>query len=105
MDQSFQPYRTYPMPSLTGEHGPVETVAVIGYGNQGSAQALNMRDSGLPVTVGLRENSPNFRKAEKESFLPPVWRKNGLRRFSAGRGHQCRVGGDHILPGLHDCRA
>ena len=32
-------------------------VAVIGYGNQGRAQALNLRDSGVAVTVGLRDGS------------------------------------------------
>ncbi len=51
------PYRTYETPSLTGPDGPVERIAVIGYGNQGRAQALNLVDSGLPVTVGLREGS------------------------------------------------
>ncbi len=34
-------------------------VAVLGFGNQGRAQALNLRDSGIPVTVGLREGSPS----------------------------------------------
>ncbi|HEY0085249.1 MAG TPA: ketol-acid reductoisomerase, partial [Allosphingosinicella sp.] len=32
-------------------------VAVIGYGNQGRAQALNLRDSGVAVTVALPEGS------------------------------------------------
>src|SRR3954470_10883773 len=32
-------------------------VAVIGYGSQGHAHALNLRDSGVDVVVGLRENS------------------------------------------------
>ena len=31
-------------------------IAVIGYGNQGRAQALNLRDSGLEVIVGNRED-------------------------------------------------
>ena len=36
--------------------GPIkgETIAVIGYGIQGAAQASNLRDSGLKVVVGLR---------------------------------------------------
>ena len=38
------------------------TVAIIGFGNQGRAQALNLRDSGIDVRVGLREGSP--RQAE-----------------------------------------
>ena len=32
-----------------------KTVAIIGYGNQGRAQALNLRDSGVKVVVGARE--------------------------------------------------
>tara|TARA_Y100000588_G_C14261708_1_gene927904 strand:- start:2415 stop:3413 length:999 start_codon:yes stop_codon:yes gene_type:complete len=32
-------------------------VAIIGFGNQGRAQALNLRDSGVSVSLGLRENS------------------------------------------------
>ena len=34
-------------------------VAVIGYGSQGHAHALNLRDSGVDVRVGLREGSPS----------------------------------------------
>jgi ketol-acid reductoisomerase len=37
-------------------HG--KTVAILGYGNQGRAQALNLRDSGVSVRVGLRDGSP-----------------------------------------------
>ena len=37
-----------------------QTVAVIGYGIQGDAQANNMKDSGLKVIVGLREGSPTW---------------------------------------------
>ena len=32
-------------------------VAIIGYGSQGHAHALNLQDSGVDVTVGLRANS------------------------------------------------
>ena len=35
-----------------------KTVAIIGYGNQGQAQARNLHDSGIDVVVGLREGSP-----------------------------------------------
>ena len=38
-----------------------KTVAVIGYGNQGRAQALNLRDSGINIIVGNRSDSYNFR--------------------------------------------
>jgi ketol-acid reductoisomerase len=40
------------------------TVAVIGYGNQGEAHALNLRDSGVDVVVGLRAQSLSRSKAE-----------------------------------------
>lgn len=44
-----------------------ETVSVIGYGNQGRAQALNMRDSGIKVIVG---NIPDesFKRAREDGF-------------------------------------
>jgi len=40
------------------------TVAVIGYGSQGHAHALNLRDSGVSVIVGLYQGSPSRAKAE-----------------------------------------
>jgi ketol-acid reductoisomerase len=39
-------------------------VAIIGYGSQGHAHALNLKDSGVDVRVGLRPGSPNAKKAE-----------------------------------------
>ncbi len=45
------------------------TIAVVGYGNQGRAQALNLRDSGLRVVVGnIRDAS--FAQAEVDGFAP-----------------------------------
>src|SRR5690349_1746388 len=41
-------------------------IAVIGYGIQGAAQASNMKDSGLNVSVGLRPNGKTWEKAVKE---------------------------------------
>lgn len=43
-------------------------VAVIGYGSQGHAHALNLRDSGVDVRVGLREGSSSRQKAENEGL-------------------------------------
>ncbi len=40
-------------------------VAVIGYGSQGHAHALNLKDSGVDVRVGLREGSKSWAKAEE----------------------------------------
>jgi ketol-acid reductoisomerase len=43
-------------------------VAVIGYGSQGHAHALNLRDSGVEVEVGLREGSPSWARAEERGL-------------------------------------
>ena len=45
-----------------------KTVAVIGYGIQGRAQALNLRDSGLKVIVGLRKGGESWEVAASEGF-------------------------------------
>ncbi|MEX2720996.1 MAG: ketol-acid reductoisomerase [Candidatus Wukongarchaeota archaeon] len=45
-----------------------KTIVVIGYGNQGRAQALNMRDSGLQVIIGAREGGKSWNQAKKEGF-------------------------------------
>ena len=42
------------------------TIAVIGYGIQGRAQALNMKDSGLKVVVGLRKGGKTWEQAERD---------------------------------------
>ena len=46
----------------------VKTVAVIGYGSQGHAHALNLRDSGVQVGVGLRDGSASADKAQEEGL-------------------------------------
>lgn len=43
-------------------------VAILGYGSQGHAHALNLRDSGVDVCVGLREGSGSKAKAEEEGL-------------------------------------
>lgn len=48
---------------IQGKH-----VAVIGYGSQGHAHALNLRDSGVDVRVGLKEGSKSRAKAEEEGL-------------------------------------
>ncbi len=47
-----------------------ETVAVLGYGVQGPGQALNLRDNGIRIIVGQRENSPSWNKAVGDGFIP-----------------------------------
>lgn len=45
-----------------------KTVAIIGYGSQGHAHALNLRDSGVRVIVGLYNGSKSWAKAEAQGF-------------------------------------
>ena len=45
-----------------------KTVAVLGYGSQGHAHALNLHDSGVDVIVGLREGSSSWEAAEDEGL-------------------------------------
>ncbi|NJM98637.1 MAG: ketol-acid reductoisomerase [Phormidesmis sp. RL_2_1] len=45
-----------------------KTVAIIGYGSQGHAHALNLQDSGVNVVVGLYEGSRSIAKAEAEGL-------------------------------------
>ena len=49
------------------DSGPLEgrRVAILGYGNQGRAQALNLKDSGIDVVVGLRPGSNSRPEAER----------------------------------------
>ena len=43
-------------------------IAIIGYGSQGHAHALNLRDSGCDVIIGLYEGSKSWAKAEAQGF-------------------------------------
>src|SRR5438309_2091405 len=51
-----------------------KTVAIIGYGSQGHAHALNLKDSGVSVVVGLRSSSASVAKAKEHglSVLEPA---------------------------------
>ncbi|MCZ6476475.1 MAG: ketol-acid reductoisomerase [Gammaproteobacteria bacterium] len=51
-----------------------ELLAVLGYGSQGRAHALNLRDSGFEVVIGLRPGGATSAKAEHDGFavLPPL---------------------------------
>lgn len=47
-----------------------KTVAVLGFGNQGHAHALNLRESGVRVVVATRVDSPNGSRAREYGFAP-----------------------------------
>jgi ketol-acid reductoisomerase len=53
---------------MTEQSLPRPTIAVVGYGSQGRAHALNLRDSGFEVTVGLRPGGPTEVKAKADGF-------------------------------------
>src|SRR2546423_13177422 len=63
-------------------------VAVLGYGSQGHAHALNLHDSGVDVVVGLREDSPSRQLAEEAGVRVAT-------AAEAGRGAQLVSG---LLP-------
>jgi len=49
-----------------------KTVAVIGYGSQGHAHALNLHESGVDVVVGLYEGSKSWKAAEEAGLKVAV---------------------------------
>ena len=74
-----------------------KTVAIIGYGSQGHAHALNLRDSGVDVVVGLYPGSKNAAKAEAA----------GLKVLSVGDAAKAAdvtmvLVPDHIQGGLYE---
>ena len=47
-----------------------ETIAVLGYGVQGPAQALNLKDNGVPVIIGQLEGDEYWDRAVADGFVP-----------------------------------
>lgn len=47
-----------------------KVIAVLGYGSQGHAHALNLRDSGLNVIVGVRKGGKSYERAKRDGFDP-----------------------------------
>ena len=81
-----------------------KTVAVIGYGSQGHAHALNLRDSGVGVVVGLRPGSSSTEAAREEGLevLPPreAAERGDMVMVLAPDEHQGRIFAEDIAPGL-----
>ncbi len=44
-------------------------IVIVGYGSQGHAHALNLRDTGMDVRIGLRKDSGSWKKAEEAGFV------------------------------------
>lgn len=81
-------------------------VAVIGYGSQGHAHALSLRDSGVDVRVGLKEGSASRTKAEEEGLrvLTPAEaaKESDLVSIQAPDTVQRTLYSDDIAPNLSD---
>ena len=80
------------------------SVAVIGYGSQGHAHALNLRDSGVDVRVGLREGSKSWAKAEAEGLraltVVEAVEEADLIMILAPDQHQRKLYAEEIEPSL-----
>ena len=80
-------------------------VAVLGYGSQGHAHALNLKESGIDVRVGLREGSGSVGKAEAAGLAVPVGVASSKRAGTIGnvslalRGKVFTIPASTIIPG------
>ena len=79
-------------------------VAVLGYGSQGHAHALNLSDSGIEVEVGLREGSPSWAAAEEAGLtvktVAEAVRGAQLVAFLVPDGAQPSLYRDEVAPNL-----
>lgn len=80
-----------------------KTIAVIGYGSQGHAQAQNLRDSGLQVVIGLREGK-SFNKAKEDGFevlsVAEATRRADVVQILMPDETQAKVYNEEIAPNL-----
>ena len=81
-----------------------KTIAVIGYGNQGRGQSLNLKDSGFEVVVGLQEGSKSKAKAEadgvKVASVAEASKAAEIVMLLAPDTMHQRIYNQHIAPGL-----
>ncbi|HZQ02757.1 MAG TPA: ketol-acid reductoisomerase [Gaiellaceae bacterium] len=79
-------------------------VAVLGYGSQGHAHALNLADSGVEVEVGLRDGSPSWAAAEDAGLtvrtVPEVVRGAQLVAFLVPDGAQAALWREEVAPNV-----
>ncbi len=82
------------------------TVAVIGYGSQGHAHALSLRDSGVDVRVGLKAGSASKAKAEAEGLrvlsVADAAAEADLIMILAPDQHQRKIYAEEIAPNLQE---
>jgi ketol-acid reductoisomerase len=71
-------------------------VAIVGYGNQGRAQALNLKDSGIDVVVGLRDGSPSLAGAHADGIATA-----SPTEAAAGAGVVMLLAPDEVLAAIY----
>ncbi len=80
-------------------------VAIIGYGNQAAAHAANLRDSGVSVLIGLREDSSSWQQARAQGFtvqaISEAVRRSTLVMLLIPDEAMPEVYQQHIAPYLH----
>src|SRR3954453_23567949 len=89
----------------TGDDGLLTgKVAILGYGSQGHAHALNLADSGFEVMVGLRDGSSSRAAAEeaglKVGTVPEAVKDAQIVAFLLPDGPQAQVYEDEVAPNL-----
>ncbi|MEO5376843.1 MAG: ketol-acid reductoisomerase [Magnetococcus sp. DMHC-6] len=79
-------------------------VAIIGYGSQGHAHAQNLHESGVPVVVGLRANSPSWYKAKNAGLevaeVADAVAQADLVMMLVPDEHQAKIYRDQVAPNL-----
>lgn len=83
-----------------------QTIAVIGYGNQGEAQAKNLRDSGCEVIIGVRGEGSSWERAEKDGFdlyeIPEAAKRGDIIHMLIPDEVQAEVYNEKIAPYMGD---
>ena len=81
-------------------------ISVIGYGSQGHAHALNLKESGMNVSVGLKENSKTIKRAKKEGLevlsISDAVSKADIVMILAPDEYQSSIFKDFIRPNLKE---
>jgi len=86
-----------------------QTIAVIGYGIQGDAQANNMKDSGLNIVIGLKEGGASWQKAKDDGHevlsVADACKKADIIHILIPDMIQAKVYKEEIAPNLSDGNA
>lgn len=84
------------------------TVAIIGYGSQGHAQALNLRDSGVKVVIGARPGL-SWERAQNDGFevclIPEAVQRGDVLMLLVNDEHQPQLYKEQIVPSLRSGHA